>query len=801
MQQDTEKTSKKLNSQEIDYFKIVKILLSRWYLIAGPVLISLLAANLYLWYTPKSYSTSGLLKFEEKKSDFSSMVGTMSGYDGGAANLQSEGFTIQSRSLLLNAIKQLDYRISFYISGRVRTYDLYAKKPLQINLLKFDSLDFYRDPIKFKPVNKNTFELSWNVGKDEIQRNFRYNYPVNIGPTSFTIRYPGAINPNATYLFKFNTPESFLNRVRNGLRISESIKNSNILTIQQTDENPQFAMDIINAIMKEYLNYDRNQKTQSATQMISFINDQLRYLSSQVKGSEQSLEKYKQNAKIMDVGSSTGVALAKVSNLESQRSLLKIQLIAIDQLKGQIAAEKNAVNLNLNLEGSIDPLLGILVGNLNNLLNEKNALLKVYNNTSQPVDEINRQISQIKNAALQNISASNQRIRKNIDYLDSQLAEVNQQVSVLPTAERDLIGLNRDFQINEKVYSFLSEKSLEAQVNRSAILPGATIIEQAQLNTAPISPNDRETYRTTIVFGFLTGIAVIILIRVLNPYIYEREIIERLTSVPILGAIRKFPGKIDENNTQVLSLSKPRSIFAESVRIIRTNLNFLASGKKSKVICITSEVAGEGKSFVVINLASSLALIDKKVLLISADLRRPKLHKTFGTPNNMGLSNYLVNQCSMNDIIQHLDCENLDFISAGPIPPNPSELLHNARMGDLITRLKERYEVILIDTAPIGLVSDSIPLIRLSDINVFVIRYGKSKHSAAALPERLAKEYNLNNMVIVLNAFEKTRLHASLYKNNSSYSLSPDYSYANSGYYLDEEEKLKWWNIKRWLKF
>lgn len=798
--QEVKKTQTYLSSQEIDYLKIIKILFSRWYLIAGPIIIGLITANLYLWYTPKTYSTSGLLKFEEKKPELADIIGTMSNSDRSAVNLQSESFTIQSRSLLLKAIKNLDYRTTFYLSGRVRTYDMYPKKPLQINLLKFDSLNFYQDLIAFKPVNKKTFELSWKIGDNEVQQNFKYGYPVNIGPVTFTVGYPGSVNPGITYLFKFNIPESFLDRVHSGLRINEAIKNSDLLTIQQTDANPQFATDIINAIMKEYLNYDRNQKTQSATQLINFINEQLAYLSTELKGSERSLEKYKQNTKIMDVRSSAGTALSKVSDLESQRSLLKIQLIVIDQLKEQIAAEKNAVNLNLNLEGNIDPLLGVLVSNFNTLMNEKNALLKVYNNTSQPIEEINRQISQVKKSAMRNISASNQRIQKSIGYLNDQLAKVNQQVAVLPTAEKNLIGLNRNFEINEKVYSFLSEKSLEAQVNRAAILPGATIVEKAQLNTVPISPNNQEIYRTAIVLGFLAGLGIIIVIRITNPYIYDREIIERTTSIPILGALRKFPDQIDENNSQLLSLSKPRSIFAESVRIIRTNLNFLASGKKSKVICITSENAGEGKSFVIINLATSFALIDKKILLIGADLRRPKLHKTFGMPNSMGLSNYLVNKCSIDDIIQESDTKNLDFISSGPIPPNPSELLHLERMTELIGQLRERYDVILIDTAPVGLVSDSVPLVRLSDINLFVIRYGKSKYSAITLPERLAKEYNLNNLFIVLNAFEKNLLHAGLHKNNGSFSSDAHYDYENSGYYLDEVEKLKWWSTKRWFK-
>lgn len=802
MTQEAEKKQRK-TTREIDYLKIARILLSHWYLVAATILLGLLLAYFYLWYTPKTYTTSAVLKFEEKKTELSDLVSVMSNSGRGPVNLQSEKFIIQSRNLLLNAIRSLDYKISFFIAGRVRSYDLYPNKPFQISLLKFDAEHPYLGLITFKPIDKKTFTLIWNAGENEIQRNFKYHEPINIENMGFMIKYPGQLNANISYQFKFNTPESLLDRVRTGLRSNEIVKNSNIVTIQQTDSNPQFAADILNAVMNEYLNYDRDQKTQSATQMIRFINDQQQYLSSAVKGSESSLEKYKQNSGILDVSSSANMALSKVTELESQRSLLKMQLMAIDQLKKQITGDKHDVSLNFNLEGVVDPLLGVLIGNMNNLLADKNVMLKTYNSGSEAIAELNNQIAQVKTAALQNISSSNQRIRRNMDYLDSQLSRANQQVNALPAAEKNMISLRRDFEINEKVYSFLSEKKLEAQINRSAILPGATIIEQAQVNKVPVSPNGREIYRTATIFGLLAGIGIILSARVFNPYIYDKESVEHATTVPVIGIIRKFPDQIDEDNSQILALSKPRSIFAESVRSVRTNLNFLASGKKSKIISITSEVAGEGKSFVALNLSSTLALIDKKVILIGADLRRPKLHHAFGLPNTTGLSNYLVHQSTVADIIQQTAYKNLDFISSGPIPPNPAELLHHERIAQLLDQLKTKYEVIMIDTAPIGLVSDSIPLICQSDINLFIIRYGKSKHSAATIPEGLAMEYGLNNMAIVLNAFEENLLQSSYYKNSSNHGTFHYYAdyngYKSSGYYEDEAP-VKWWNVKNWLR-
>jgi tyrosine-protein kinase Etk/Wzc len=805
----TDKTIQpKLPSQEIDYFKIVKILLSRWYWIAGSVAVCMIVANVYLWYTPKTYATTGTMKFEEKKSEIGDLVGgaSMGSVERTTSKVQSETMVLQSNPLLLNAVKDLDYRISFYIKGRVinRTNEVYPDKPLQVQLVRLDTLNFFRDLVTFKPINKRTFNINYKAGGKDVQKVYNYNVPFTIGPTAFVISYPGEIDRSSVYLFKVNSADDFVGRIKGGLHTSEVGKNSNIISLQQVDANPRFAADALNAIMVEYLKYDHNQKTLSASHMIDFINSQLDILSNEVKGSQNSIEKYKSNAKIMDVNSASDIAIGKAKEYGSQISLLNIELIAIDDLKNDVVKEKDNVNLNINLTGAVDPQLAESVAALNNAIINRNSLLNTYNSNSRQIQSANQQILQIKSEILTSISAARKLIEKKIQYYNEQLAPVNQQIASLPTAERDLVSLKRDFEINDKVYSFLSEKKLDAQINSAGILPGAIIIDQALPNFSPVSPDENSIRHSALIFGLIIGLTLIILIRILNPYIYDKETIESLTTIPIIGVIRKFPGAIDEYSSQILAISKPKSIFAESVRSVRTNLSFLAAEKASKIICITSEVAGEGKSFVTVNLSSTLSLIDKKVILIAADLRRSKLHKTFQVPNDIGLSNYLANQCKMIDIINHSKQENLDFIISGPVPPNPSELLHSERMVELINELKLMYDVIMIDTAPIGLVSDAIPLIRLSDINLFVIRSGKSKFYAATVPQRIAQEYHLDNTVIVLNGFAEDLLHSRYYTTKftgenygTRYYYYSDYSgYESSGYYIDEKEK-KWWDIRR----
>lgn len=803
--EDINKPQNKLPSQEIDYMKIARVFLSRWYWIAGSLAACLLVANVYIWYTPKTYATGATLKFEEKKSEISELISVPGTNDRtNTSKIQSETFVIQSAGLLTNAIRRLDYRISFFVVGRVlnRTSELYPQKPLNIELVKFDSLNFFHDLITFQPVNRGTFKISYKVNGKEAKFIYNYGKVFSIGPTAFSISYPGVLPASALFLFKLNSPEDFLGRVRGGLHMNETAKNSNIIALQETDSNPQFAADILNAIMKEYLIYDVNQRTKSASQMIRFIDRQLDFLSNELKGSDNSIKDFQNKKKITDIASASTRVVAKATDLESQSSLLKIDLLSIEQLKKEIVDANDNLLPNFTL-GAVDhDQISSAISSLNLLINDRKSALKTYNTNSAYIKDIDQQILQIKNNIITSINATHSLIENKINFIQKELGPVNKQIADLPDAQRDMASLQRDFQINDKVYSFLSEKKLDAQISSAGILPGASIVDAAQPNPTSISPDEQGVRRTAGLLGLAIGFGLIILIRILNPYIYDKETIESLTSVPIIGVIRKFPGLIDEFSSQILAISKPKSIFAESVRSVRTNLSFMASEKKSKVICITSEVAGEGKSFVAVNLSSTLSLIDKKVILIGADLRRSKLHKTFHVPNDIGLSNYLAHQCELDAIISHSSYEYLDFIVSGPVPPNPSELLHSARMSELINNLKLCYDFVMIDTAPIGLVSDSTPLIRASDINVFVIRSGKSKYYAATIPQRIAQEYHLDNTVIVLNAFEQDLLHSRYYttkftgdSHNSKYYYYSDYTgYESSGYYVGTNRK-KWWHV------
>jgi capsular exopolysaccharide synthesis family protein len=340
----------------------------------------------------------------------------------------------------------------------------------------------------------------------------------------------------------------------------------------------------------------------------------------------------------------------------------------------------------------------------------------------------------------------------------------------------------------------------------SAISAGVSVVNYAELSFKTVEPQKARVYSSALLIGIIISIGLIVLIRVINPFIFDKETVEALTTIPIIGVVKKFPTKLDKSNKQVLSLEKPKSIFAESIRSVRTNLSFLASEKNSKIICITSEISGEGKSFMTINLASTLSLIDKKVVVIAADLRKSKMHKAFEIDNDKGLSTYLAHQHKLEDVLLQTHIEGLDFIPSGPNPPNPSELIQSERMKKLLEHLATIYDYVLIDTAPVGLVSDSVPLIRQSDINIFVIRSGVSRISASTIPNKISREFNLNNMVIILNAFSNDSLYSRYYTTNyassyyESYYYYADYS-ESYGYGYYDDIKPKWWNLVGHFKY
>ena len=782
-----------LNNSKLSYRRLFQIILSRWYWVLAAVVISLLTAYIKLSYTPFTYSTEATLKFDERRSEISELINVRNIYDRNN-KLQSEQFVIRSREVLSNAIKRLHYDVSFYKVGYFNTEEMYPRVPFKIIVLQQPSTS--KIIYKLTPEGSRQFILEYEKEGEIIRQTCTTAKAITLGNLRFMIsgNFKDEVLQH-TYVIRFNRPEDFLSRVNDGLTILEN-KNTNVLTFKQVDPNPVFAADVLNAVLQEYVDYDKNQKTQSATQTIAFIDTLLLRLSKVVGITGSNFQKFKSQTSMLNVSGASAQAVEKLDALEKQAADLELDKLRILQLERDIQRGKEQDIITFNAQDIRDPYLSNLLTQYNALLLKKQAQLSTYKASSETIRDSDVQLKIIKQTLIDNVSGQKLKNQEALGYLAKQLAMHRSTIQAIPASERDFVNLQSEFDVNQKVYAYLNQKKLEAQISKASIMPSAMIVNKAVYDFQPIAPIKINMYKAALLLGICLGIGLIFMVRLINPYIYERETIEQLTTTPLIGIIRQHAGKRPAYCNIYLE-GDSKTMFAESLRAIRTSISFLAPDVAHKMICISSETSGEGKSFIAMHLAQMLAMIDKRVIVVTADLRKSKANHVFSASNVEGLSNYLSGQTDLDSIINR-SADHVAFISGGPVPPNPSELLYSQKMEDMIAVLKERFDYIIIDSAPIGLVSDAIPIIRQADINLFIIRAGLSRYHAANVPMRLSKELQINNFHIILNAYNHDTLHSPYYT-YANYDLGYPYP-ALAGYdqgYFDHADKRKWWAFRR----
>ena len=361
------------------------------------------------------------------------------------------------------------------------------------------------------------------------------------------------------------------------------------------------------------------------------------------------------------------------------------------------------------------------------------------------------------------------------------------QIKQAPELERDYIGIQRNVEVNQNIYTFLLQKKAETSIAKATAVSDNRILDKASLGDKPVSPNKLLLLAILFVFTFLIPGGYILGKSLFKSTVQNRDDVVKLTSVPVLGVV----GHSDEKTNLVVN-NRPKSPIAEAFRTIRTNMQYYGLGEVSKVITITSSVGGEGKSFVTLNLATIIAMQGKKVLMIGLDLRKPKLFDDLEIKNTLGASNYLSGISSFEEVVKATKVSGLDFIAAGPIPPNPAELLSKKHLKELIERGKELYDYVIIDTPPLGVVSDALLIMPYSDVNLYIVRQGYSKLEFLKSLDELYEEGKFKNLSIILNDSDFSRTYGYGYGHNYGYISG------NEDYYGDTVSKK--WSLKKLFK-
>jgi len=442
--------------------------------------------------------------------------------------------------------------------------------------------------------------------------------------------------------------------------------------------------------------------------------------------------------------------------------------------------------------------IGIADANLNQLLIQL-AELKMKQNTAFKTENLQspfridneNKINQVKKniiEVIKNVENSNQLLFKDIN---SRIEQVTKLTSSILDNERKYIELKRKYKINEELYNILLKKKSELAITRAGNVSDTKIIDNAFVSGAPY-PIATKVYSTNIIIALMLPLAFVLFKYISNYRIMEKDDITNVCNMPFLGSIGHIP-----DETKMVMVNKPKSSLAESFRSIRANLYYFLPKPEQKVILITSSLSAEGKTFSSVNISSALAVSGKKIVLVGADLRKPKVYLDLNTRGQLGLSNYLVNKANLEEITMTTEVENFYFISSGSIPPNPAELIASPRMYELVTELKKIYDYVVIDTPPIGLVTDALPLMQFSDINIYIVRHGYTQTKFLKDLNEMVQNGIVKNLVYIFNDYDISKNYGYGYK----YGYYRNSKYGN-GYYEGEDVEKKgfWTSFKRLFK-
>lgn len=772
----------------LDLKKYFFLILANWYWFVISLFVGLAVAYLVNRYTMPNYRVSGSLMLNE-----GSPRSGLSGYEAIIPGMEiyaqrkfvvNEMEVLKSYSLAKRALEELDFGISYKGIGRsgLREVVMYKNCPFYVEIdSSRNNLTSY--PVEIDLVSNTHYDV-YIDDKYDIRERVEYGKPFQSGPFSFTLSLK---NPETftqasynRYEFTLHSLNGLANRYKGKLGISTNDeRRGSVLFLTLTENNSQKAADYLNTLMANYIKQGLEEKNQTATNTVEFIDQQLGIIDDSLQQAEYKLQNFRTTNSLLNISTEGQIIYSNLENLERRKAETELRARYYDYLQEYIK-DKNNLNeiVSPGTMDIADPLLNSLITQLNELLNEKEELLYSIKGSSPQLNIINSKIANARGGLMDNINGLIENNQMTLNEINKQISGIEKELRQLPVTERKLIGIQRDYNVNDQIYTYLLEKRAEAAIAKASNVADNKILDIARTeNAARISPNTRTNNMLGLLGGIGLPLALIILIELTNNKIAGRNDIESRTRIPIIAHI----GHSEKGDIPVFE--NPKSSIAESFRGLRTNLQYLLRESDEKVITVTSTVSGEGKTYVSLNLSAIFAMAGKKTLLVGLDLRKPKVHKVFNVENETGLSSYLIKQTPYKDLVKSTEISNLYVVPSGPVPPNPAELLETKELENFISQARKEFEIVIVDTPPYGVVTDALLVGRHSDANLFLVRQNHSEKDVLELMNEIQVRQNLKNLGIVFNDLKLKGYYRSGYKYyNYNYTYRYGYIYGSDYY-------------------
>jgi tyrosine-protein kinase Etk/Wzc len=768
----------------LDYKKIFNRLLEFKRLYIFSVVLLLVISVIYNKTTKVLYENQIAILISDKgKSALTSDNNFLQGIPlfSGQVNIDNEIELLKSFSLVKETIQRMDLKASMFTYKKnlvskmlastsiIKKSEVYESAPIKIVIdptqPQATNLNFF---IEF--IDENSFKITargssiylYNYIDDQIidvannvffENVYKFGEEIKTKYFSFQILKSQYFDKNLTkdnaLFFYLNNTNYLAYEYLGNLKVAPISQTASIIKATLRGTSYYRITDFLNTLSSVFLDRNLEKKNNAAASTVSFIDNQISEFKDSLSMAEANLKTFRTNNQVMDLSFQGQQVFTKLEQLETERAALETQKRYYQYLKDYFNKNRDASDLlapsSMNV---VDPILSSLVAELLNRTSERNTITS--NNPSSGnilLKDLNIKIDNLKKTILENVTSSLSTIGSSISEIEYRINKLSGQISAMPKTELQLKGIERKFELNSTIYTFLLQKRSEAQIAKASSMPDYEVVEPARaISPSVVSPKSTLNYIIALFFGLFLPTAYVLVIDFFNNKVRYIEDLEAIVSKPILGRVfHNF------RKTVLIVAKRPNSSVSESFRSIRTNFQFFNHSGNKQVVLFTSSSSGDGKTFCSINFASALALSGNKTVLLEFDLRRPKVHQEFGSSNMIGISSFLIDKAVIDDIIVPTEIPNLDLISAGPAAPNPAELIASERSAEFIETLKEMYDYIIIDSAPVGIVSETFLLMKYSDVNVFVVRLEHTVKDAVRSAVKSMDSNGFSNFNLLIN--------------------------------------------------
>ena len=727
---------------------------TKYFLIS--VLVSFTICFIFLRYVSPNYRITASILVKEDKDDFSNKLNDISkiGFDlsGNNLKIENEIQILKSRSIITSVVQNLNLNIEYYNLNSTKKDEYFDNLPANISFLNgIQSTYNVSKSIEIKNIGNSKVKIT-DLSTNKIYIN-SLGRSIKTSFGNIIITPNGRFNnTNFNLLVKINKIDNVVDNLMSSISVELIKKESSILSIKIDCKNIQKGKKIINELIKQHSNETINDKIEISLNTLNFIKNRIKFITSELSNIEGDASVFKSKNKIINFEKDAELFIEKESENQKLLSENQIQIELNEYILNHIKNNKVNDLLPFNI-GISNKSVDDLISSINNLIIERNKLL-VRSNTENPIAiNLENQITSLKLNLKESLIGNKKSLKITKELLNLKQKKLDKKLNSAPEQEKDYREISRQQQIKESLYLFLLQKREETSLQLAVATSNTKLIDKAYCNSIPVSPNKKFYYFISIAIGLLIPFSIISLLKISNTKIKTISDIEDL-NITVLGDL---PLVRNLNSNYIINKGD-RSSIAEAYRILRTNINFFLSNinSNSKTIFITSTFSSEGKSFVSINLAKTIAMTQKKVLLIGFDLRLPKITEYLNEKNHQGVTNFIINkELSFSELVYKSDkLEGVDIISSGIIPPNPAELILSERVNELFTEAKNKYDYIVVDTAPVGLVTDTFLIKDYADLTMYITRANLLEKKSLNILCDIYFNKRLNNVSVLVNGID-----------------------------------------------